>query len=347
MMTRSARRRAAEAGGRDGSAPGESSPKQQQRQQEEEEEEEDEEEEEEEEAAEEEAAESAGTPPPPPYDRCALLAPYDLKDIQSSKMCAEYAADITEYHFEHEKLYPPNPQYISAINHDISQHMRSILVDWLVEVAEEYRLQPETLFLCINLLDRSLSMFAVQRQKLQLLGCAVMLLASKYEEIYAPPVDDFVYISDSTYTKEEVLGMERQVLDHLQFRLTVSTQWTFLQRFLKVAVSGEQEKFLSRYLLELALLSYGMIKYHPSEIAAAALNLGRQTLRVTEPWPEQMVSLTSYSASELEPCVQDLHALHQGAEAAAHQAVRSKYSHEPYEYVGMKRAIDASLLVFA
>ena len=136
----------------------------------------------------------------------------------------------------------------------------------------------------INLLDRSLSMFAVQRQKLQLLGCAVMLLASKYEEIYAPPVDDFVYISDSTYTKEEVLGMERQVLHHLQFRLTVSTQWTFLLRFLKVAVSGEQEKFLARYLLELALLSYGMIKYQPSEIAAAALNLGRQTLRKAEPW---------------------------------------------------------------
>ena len=88
---------------------------------------------------------------PPPYDRCALLAPYDLQDLQSAPACAEYAADITEYHFQHEKLYPPNPQYIGAINHDISQHMRSILVDWLVEVAEEYRLQPETLFLCVSI----------------------------------------------------------------------------------------------------------------------------------------------------------------------------------------------------
>jgi hypothetical protein len=30
-----------------------------------------------------------------------------------------------------------------------------------------------------------------------------MLLASKYEEIYAPAVDEFVYISDNTYTKEQ------------------------------------------------------------------------------------------------------------------------------------------------
>ena len=31
-----------------------------------------------------------------------------------------------------------------------------------------------------------------------------MLLASKYEEIYAPAVDEFVYISDNTYTREQV-----------------------------------------------------------------------------------------------------------------------------------------------
>ena len=55
----------------------------------------------------------------------------------------------------------------------------------------------------VNLIDRCLSKFMMQRSKLQLLGCACMLLASKYEEIYAPAVDEFVYISDNTYTKEQ------------------------------------------------------------------------------------------------------------------------------------------------
>jgi hypothetical protein len=44
----------------------------------------------------------------------------------------------------------------------------------------------------------------MRRAQLQLLGCACMLLASKYEEIYAPAVDEFVYISDNTYTREQV-----------------------------------------------------------------------------------------------------------------------------------------------
>ena len=35
-----------------------------------------------------------------------------------------------------------------------------------------------------------------------------MLIAAKYEEIYAPQVEDFVYISDNTYKRQEVLAME-------------------------------------------------------------------------------------------------------------------------------------------
>jgi len=56
--------------------------------------------------------------------------------------------------------------------------MRSILVDWLVEVAEEYRLHTETLFLAVNYIDRFLSFMSVQRAKLQLVGTACMFIAA-------------------------------------------------------------------------------------------------------------------------------------------------------------------------
>ncbi len=44
-----------------------------------------------------------------------------------------------------------------------------------------------------------------------------MLIASKYEEIYAPIVKDFVYITDNAYTTNEILGMERKMLQVLDF----------------------------------------------------------------------------------------------------------------------------------
>jgi cyclin A len=61
---------------------------------------------------------------------------------------------------------------------DITFNMRSILVDWLVEVTEEYRLQTETLFLAVNYLDRFLSFMAVQKAKLQLVGTSCLFIAS-------------------------------------------------------------------------------------------------------------------------------------------------------------------------
>ena len=66
---------------------------------------------------------------------------------------------------------------------------------------------PETLFLTINLIDRFLACQTVARKNLQLVGITAMMLASKYEEIWAPEVKDFVYISDKAYTKDQVLDM--------------------------------------------------------------------------------------------------------------------------------------------
>jgi hypothetical protein len=61
--------------------------------------------------------------------------------------------------------------------------MRAILVDWLVEVHMKFRLVPETLYLCINILDRYLSIVDVERSKLQLVGVTALFIACKYEEI--------------------------------------------------------------------------------------------------------------------------------------------------------------------
>ena len=62
-----------------------------------------------------------------------------------------------------------------------------------------------------------------------------MLIASKYEEIWAPEVRDFVYISDRAYTRDQILAMEKLMLNTLRFNLTVPTPFNFLARFLKAA----------------------------------------------------------------------------------------------------------------
>lgn len=109
--------------------------------------------------------------------------------------------------------------------------MRGILVDWIIEVHLKFKLLPETLFLTVSLIDRYLEKTQIMRTKLQLVAVSAMLIASKYEEIYAPEVRDFVFITDNAYTKEEILTMEMSILTTLQFNITTPSAFRFLERF--------------------------------------------------------------------------------------------------------------------
>lgn len=76
---------------------------------------------------------------------------------------------------------------------DINSKMRAILVDWLIEVHKKFELMPESLYLTVNIVDRFLSLKTVSRRELQLVGISSMLIACKYEEIWAPEVLSLIH----------------------------------------------------------------------------------------------------------------------------------------------------------
>ena len=57
----------------------------------------------------------------------------------------------------------------------------------------------------------------------------VVFLKRKYEEIYAPRIEEFCFITDNTYTRDQVLDMESQVLKHFSFQIYTPTSKTFLR----------------------------------------------------------------------------------------------------------------------
>ena len=108
--------------------------------------------------------------------------------------------------------YVAKSGYIARIQTDINEKMRAILIDWIVDVHLKFKLLPETLFLTINLIDRYLERVPVIRQKLQLVGVGSLLIACKYEEIYAPEVKDLVIVTDQAYKHEEIIEIEGKIL---------------------------------------------------------------------------------------------------------------------------------------
>ncbi|XP_044297721.1 cyclin-A1 [Varanus komodoensis] len=246
----------------------------------------------------------------------------------------EYAEDIHCYLREAEVRYRPKPCYMRK-QPDITSGMRAVLVDWLTEVGEEYSLQTETLYIAVNYLDRFLSCMSVLRGKLQLVGTAAILLAAKYEEIYPPEVEEFVYITDDTYTKKQLLRMEYLLLKVLAFDLTVPTINQFLLQYLhRHGVSLKTENF-ARYVAELSLLDADpFLKYLPSQMAAAAYCLANYTVN-RHFWPETLAAFTGYSLSEIVPCLSDLHKACLDAPHRPQQAIREKYKLAKYMKVSL------------
>jgi hypothetical protein len=132
-----------------------------------------------------------------------------------------------------EELNLPTYGYMKSQS-DVNEKMRAILIDWLIEVHFKFKLLPETLFITINLIDRYLERKEMKRQRLQLLGVTAMWVACKYEEIYAPEIKDFVYITDNAYEQSDILKLEYELLRTLEFNVTTPSTYRFLEMYSRI-----------------------------------------------------------------------------------------------------------------
>ncbi|KAJ9146619.1 hypothetical protein P3X46_028858 [Hevea brasiliensis] len=254
------------------------------------------------------------------------LVNIDATDLENELAAVEYVDDIYKFY----KLTEADGRVhdYMHLQPDINAKMRSILVDWLVEVHRKFELMPETLYLTINIIDRFLAVKVVPRRELQLVGISSMLIACKYEEIWAPEVGDFICISDNAYIREQVLTMEKAILGKLEWYLTVPTPYVFLVRYIKASVLSDKEmENMVFFLAELGLMQYPVvIMFCPSLIAASAVYAARCTLDKSPFWTETLKHHTGYSEDMLMDCAKLLVKFHSASAESKLKAVQKKFS---------------------
>ncbi|KAJ4407453.1 B-type cyclin [Gnomoniopsis sp. IMI 355080] len=210
----------------------------------------------------------------------ANRTPEDIEDEEwDTTMVAEYGDDIFEYMRELEERMIPNPVYMDAVQVEIQWSMRSILMDWLVQVHNRFALLPETLFLTVNFIDRFLSKKMVSLGKLQLVGATAIFVAAKYEEINCPSVQEIVFMVDGGYTVDEILKAERFMLSMLQFELGWPGPMSFLRRISKADDYDLETRTLAKYFLEVTIMDERFVGCTPSYLAAGAHCLARLILK--------------------------------------------------------------------
>jgi hypothetical protein len=150
--------------------------------------------------------------------------------------------DLIAVMLEGEKEYQPSAGYMSY-QRQLDPSMRPILIDWMLEVAQEFTLGRETAHMAINYVDRFLTLNAgaiqlqgttIDRTNLQLLGVTCLFIAAKLEEIYPPNALDFATTTDGAYSVQQIALLERQVLKVLSWRLHPQTVYSWLKLFIKM-----------------------------------------------------------------------------------------------------------------
>lgn len=242
--------------------------------------------------------------------------------------CNEYINEIFSHLKETENLNLPLENYMEKTQSEINERMRIILLDWLIDVQLKFKLLPETLFLTINIIDRYLSISKATKENLQLIGITSMLIACKYEEIYFPEIKDFIYMTDDTYSKNEVLQMEYEILKKLEFNITNPSSLRFLEIYDFYLKLDNKIYFLAKYFLELSLVNYKQIKFLPSIIATSAIYLSKkQDVLFDE---NELWNITGYTFNDIEECYLRLKEYIFHLDNTQYLAVKRKYSSEKY-----------------
>lgn len=169
------------------------------------------------------------------------------------------------------------PNYMENQN-ELSWKMRGMLVDWLIETHNKFRLLPETLFLAVNIIDRFLSARPVATVKFQLVGITCLFIAAKYEETIAPSIKNLIYMSDNGYTIEDAIMAERYVLESIDYKLCYPNPMNFLRRISKADNFDTDTRSIAKYFMEISLVDHRFIAFTPSLIAASSLYLARKML---------------------------------------------------------------------
>ncbi|XP_057657770.1 G2/mitotic-specific cyclin-B [Diorhabda carinulata] len=263
------------------------------------------------------------------------------------QMVPEYLLDIFEYLRDMEKKLAINKNFLEE--HESTPKMRAILVNWLVEVHMNFKLTLDTLHLCIGIIDRYLQENKkVGKNTLQLVGTSALLIACKYEEVYIPDLEDFEYTCDNTFSKRQILQMEREILKRLDFSLGRPLSIQFLRRYNKIADANIDHHNLGKYLLELALLEDSMSHVRPSLQAASAccLSMGilNETMDLQKLWTPTLAHYTSYTYYDIRTVVADLAYLIIKNEKSKHQAVRKKYASAKYGKISVNPNLNGPLV---
>lgn len=188
-------------------------------------------------------------------------------------------------------------------NHpEINHFIRAVVVDWMKEVCQEYEYSRETFHIAVNYMDRYLGLTKnFMRKKIQLLGITCLFIASKLDEDFIHrqrKAIEFVDITANAYNVKELLEMERNILNILDFYLYPSTVYSWVRYYTNEIFQKGKENIIieNMEIIDIAILDIYYLGFRPSILSTTILLITQPELK------DMILSISNYKLSELESC---------------------------------------------
>lgn len=212
----------------------------------------------------------------------------EIKDYFHALM-DDYGDDIFRYLMKNEKVnisdYANKDLFSLQDKKYFNEKNRSIIFNWLVKNNFKWKLKDDTIYMAMNLMDRYISKYPSKNSEFQLIAISSYLIASKYEDIYPPYLDELSQICNYIYSNDDIVKKEYEILSGLNFDVLYNSSYKYLT-FLHSVADKENMKllYLAQFILELSLENLDILEHSQCLRAISALLLAKKILQIKKSW---------------------------------------------------------------
>ena len=212
----------------------------------------------------------------------------EVKDYFTA-LVDDYGDDIFRYLKKYEKLnvcdYSKKDIFKLQDKKNFNENNRSIIYHWLIRNNHKWKLKDDTVYMAINIMDTYVSKFKAKSLDYQLIAIASYFIASKYEDIYPPYLDELCQICNYIYTNDDIIKKEYEILSALNFNILYNSSYKFLT-FMHSVIDKENLKllYLAQFILEISLDNLDILVFSQSERALASLFIAKKILQIKKSW---------------------------------------------------------------
>ena len=143
----------------------------------------------------------------------------------------DYGNDIFKYLRKNEKVnvcdYSNKDLFKLQDKKYFNENNRSIILQWLVKNNMKWKLKDDTIFMAMNIMDRYISKFKSKNLEFQLIAISSYFIASKYEDIYPPYLDELSQICNYIYSNDDIIKKEYEILSGLNFDVLYNSSYKY------------------------------------------------------------------------------------------------------------------------